>query len=77
MIRDLIKEVQPEEIVLEICDERFDEELRAILSHPNYDRIMAKVHLLLDQNDPKKVTRFKEIALEHGNFELLVGFDTC
>jgi hypothetical protein len=77
LIRDLIRDIKPEEIVMELCDERFDEELRAILSHPNYDKTMAKVHLLLDQNDPEKVARFQEIALDHGNFELLVGFDTC
>lgn len=37
VIRDFIKEIQPEEVVLELCDERFDEELRDILNHPNFD----------------------------------------
>jgi hypothetical protein len=33
--------------------------------------------LLLDAKDPEKITRFKEIAIDHGNFEMLIGFDTC
>lgn len=48
MIRDFVKELEPEEIVMEICDERFEEEITGILSHPNYDKTMKKVHLLLD-----------------------------
>lgn len=48
MIRDFIKELAPEEIVLEICDERFQQEITDILSHPNYEKTMKKVHLLLD-----------------------------
>lgn len=77
LVRDFIKELQPEEIVLELCDERFENEIRDILSHPNYDKTMNKVHLLLDAHDPEKITRLKDIAIDHGNFELLVGFDTC
>lgn len=77
LVRDFIKELQPEEIVLELCDERFENEIRDILSHPNYDKTMNKVQLLLDAKDPEKITRLKDIAIDHGNFELLVGFDTC
>ena len=43
LVRDFIKELQPEEIVLELCDERFESEIRDILSHPNYDKTMNKV----------------------------------
>ena len=43
LVRDFIKELQPEEIVLEFCDERFESEIRDILSHPNYDKTMNKV----------------------------------
>lgn len=77
LIRDFIKEMTPEEVVLEMCDERFDDEIREILSHPNYDRTMQKVHLLLDQSSPDKLTRLREIALDAGNFESIVAFDQC
>jgi hypothetical protein len=77
LIRDFIKELGPEEIVLEICDERFEKEITEILSYPNYDKIMKKVHLLLDKEHPEKLVRLKEIAIDHGNFEMLVGFDQC
>lgn len=60
-----------------MCDERFDEEIRDIITHPNYDKIMQKVQKLLNQENPEKVTKFQEIAVDHGNFEMLLGFDTC
>lgn len=43
IIRDFIKEIKPEEIVLEMCPERFDAEMRDILNHPNFDKTMGKV----------------------------------
>jgi hypothetical protein len=43
LIRDFIKDVTPEEVVMEMCDERFDEEIRDIITHPNYDKVINKV----------------------------------
>ena len=56
LIRDFIKEIGPEEIVFEMCDERFDEEIRDIITHPNYTQIFSKVQKLLSQEEPEKVT---------------------
>lgn len=47
IIRDFCREIQPEQVVLELCDERYEEELQDIVTHPNYDRTMNHVHKLL------------------------------
>lgn len=48
LIRDFIKDIGAESVVLELCEERYQDELSEIVSHPNYDRTMATVHKLLN-----------------------------
>ncbi len=60
-----------------MCDERFDEEIRDIITHPNYDKVINKVQKLLREDKPEFVTELNEIAVDQGNFEMLIGFDTC
>ena len=78
VIRDFLREVGPEQVVLEMCDERYRDELEDIVSHPNYDRTMSQVHRLLSQKNPRRLLKFEDqIAINQGNFEYLVGLDTC
>lgn len=60
VIRNFLKEVAPEQVVLEMCDERYQEELEDIITHPNYDRTMSQVHRLLSQKNPKRLLRFED-----------------
>ena len=48
MIRDFIREVAAENVVLELCDERYEDEFYEIISHPNYDKTFNQVHKLLN-----------------------------
>ena len=41
MIRDFLRELSPEHLVLEMCDERYQDEFQDIIGHPNYDRTMS------------------------------------
>lgn len=78
MIRDFLREMGPEQLVLEMCEERYEDEMQDIIGHPNYDRTMSQVHKLLSQKKPKRMLRFEnQIAVNQGNFEFLVGLDTC
>ena len=78
MIRDFIKEVGAENVVLELCDERYEDELYEIISHPNYDRTFNQVHKVLSQKRPQRLLKFEDqISVNQGNFEFLVGLDTC
>lgn len=60
MIRDFIRKMGPEQIVIEMCDERYEDEIQDIISHPNYDRTMSQVHKLLSQKKPKRMLRFED-----------------
>ena len=60
-----------------MCDERFDGEMRDIITHPNYDRVIGRVQKLLTQEEPSKVAKLDDISVDHGNFEMLIGYDTC
>ena len=78
MIRDFIKDVGAENVVLELCDERYEDELYEIISHPNYDRTFNQVHKVLSQKRPQRLLKFEDqISVNQGNFEFLVGLDTC
>ena len=56
LIRNFTKELQADTVVLELCEERYQDELMEILSHPNYDRTLNTVHRLLTQNPDKLLT---------------------
>ena len=57
LIRNVIKDLQAENVVLEICDERYEEEIADIIGNPNYDRTLAQVHRLLDK-DPERLLKY-------------------
>lgn len=63
LIRDFIKDLRAESVVLEMCEERYAEEMQDILEHPKYDNTMATVHKLLER-DPKRLLKYKEIAVD-------------
>lgn len=44
LIRKLVRDLQAEQVVLELCDERYDTELAPIIEHPNYSNTMEQVH---------------------------------
>ncbi len=53
LIRDLIKDVHPETVLLELCQDRYEHWFYDALSHPNYDRTLTDVHRLLDSSPEK------------------------
>ena len=78
MIRNFIKDLGAENVVLELCEERYEDEIYDIISHPNYDRTFNQVHKLLSQKKPQRLLKFEDqIAVNQGNFEFMVGLDQC
>lgn len=57
LIRNFVKELQAENVVLEMCEERYNDEVYEIVSHPNYDKTFTHVHKLLDKN-PERLLKF-------------------
>lgn len=40
LIRKVVRDLQAEQVVLELCDERYETELEPIIDHPNYNHTM-------------------------------------
>lgn len=76
LIRDVMRDLRPDALVLEMCDERFEKWLSEIVAHPNYDTAMQNVHNILTKR-PEKLVEYDEISVEDSNLEYLVAFDYC
>jgi len=63
--------------VLELCDERYEDDIGPVLAHPNYDKTMTGVHRRLDKDKADKLLDYDKIAINEGSFEMLVGLDQC
>ena len=37
LIRDVVRDLRPESIVVEMCDDRYNRWLADVINHPNYD----------------------------------------
>jgi len=71
-----MRDMRPDSLVLELCDDRYERWLKEVIAHPNYDSMMQTVHNILDKK-PHKLTEYKEIDIEDSNLEYLVGLDYC
>jgi hypothetical protein len=40
-----------------MCEERYEEEMAEIISHPNYDRTLTHVHKLIDSK-PERLLKY-------------------
>ena len=79
LIRDLIKDVKPESVVLEMCQDRYEHWFYDAISHPNYDRTLSEVHKILDSDSPGDLLSYKglDVSKASAHLEYLVGLDVC
>ena len=56
-VRDFIKKVEADNLVVEMCEERYEDEIADIVAHPNYDNTMTNVHKFLSRKKPEKILR--------------------
>ena len=76
LIRDLLRDLRPEALVVEMCDDRHARWLQEVIAHPNYDNTIVQVHNILDKK-VEKLKEFDQIELEDSNMEYLIGIDYC
>ncbi|TNV80913.1 hypothetical protein FGO68_gene11472 [Halteria grandinella] len=78
-IRNLIKEVKPEVVVLEMCNERYEHWFFDAISHPNYDHTLMDVHRILDTGKALDLKGYKglDLSKSSSHVEFLVGLDQC
>ena len=60
-----------------MCDERYDDQLTDVITHPKYYTTLQQVHRILESDNPDRLLKYDQISLNSGNFELLVGLYTC
>jgi len=78
-VRNLIKEVKPEVVVLEMCQDRYDHWFYDAIAHPNYDKTLIDLHRVLDQGRGEGILAYKGIDASKtaSHLEFLVGLDQC
>eukprot|EP00351_Strombidinopsis_sp_SopsisLIS2011_P000599 CAMPEP_0116870592 /NCGR_PEP_ID=MMETSP0463-20121206/555_1 /TAXON_ID=181622 /ORGANISM="Strombidinopsis sp, Strain SopsisLIS2011" /LENGTH=104 /DNA_ID=CAMNT_0004507393 /DNA_START=222 /DNA_END=536 /DNA_ORIENTATION=+ len=69
--------MEPDNVVLEMCDDRYKNELYEIMASPTYSSTLQDVHQILDTGNFDKLLDYPNIAVDQGNFELLIGLDQC
>jgi hypothetical protein len=72
----MMKEMRPESIVVEMCDERYDRWLADVVAHPNYEKTISEVHKILD-SEPMQLLDYEQIDIEDSNLEYLLAIDYC
>ena len=77
MIKSLVKDVKPEVVLLELCDDRYDDWFNELAQHPNYDKYMTELQDLVDKKKIEKLMDYKRLQLDNSNFEYLIGMDYC
>ena len=41
LVRDVVRDLRPESLVIEMCDDRYDRWLADVVAHPNYDSTVS------------------------------------
>ncbi|CDW84757.1 UNKNOWN [Stylonychia lemnae] len=77
LIRDLVKDVKPDTVLLEMCQERYDNWLYDTVSDPNYDKKMERLYKLLDKEDYDQIIKGNQLDLDSSYLEMLSGMDLC
>lgn len=76
LIRDVMKDLRPESLVVEMCDQRYERWLAEVIAHPNYDSTISTVHKIMDKK-PEKLKEYQDIDILDSSMEYLIGIDYC
>jgi len=76
-VNNFIRESQPNNVVVELCDERFNNHYNAVMKHPKYEAIIEKFYKILDDEEKVKKLGQKSDLIELKEMEYLLGVDIC
>lgn len=57
LIRNIVRDLRPESVVVEMCDDRYNRWLADVIAHPNYDSTISQIHRIMDKK-PEKLLEF-------------------
>lgn len=59
IVRNIIKDVRPSSVILELCQSRYKEIYEPILQHPGYEHTMKRVNQYIDDGDIEGLSKYK------------------
>jgi hypothetical protein len=71
-----MKDLRPDSLVLEMCNDRYERWIADAVADPNYDALIGVVHRVVDK-DPEKLLKLEHLDIYNSNIEYLIGFDFC
>lgn len=77
LVNSFIRELNPRNVIVELCNERFNERYNHIMKHPSFEAIMLKFYNVLQNEDKVKRLGQKSNLIELKEMEYLIGIDLC
>jgi len=77
LINDFILESKPQNVVVEMCDERFNESLNEVMKHPKYEMLMERFYEAIEDNDKLVKLSKKSNLSDIRGLEYMVAIDIC
>ena len=74
IVRNLIAKSKPANVLLELCDERFEQRFNDVMQHPNYKYSINNVHTVIDE-DHALLSEISPFPAE--DLPWLLAIDTC
>lgn len=77
MIADFIKDSKPQNVVVELCDERFNTFFNDVMKHPKYEMLIDKFYQVLHNEEKAKLLSEKSNLIDVKGLEYLIAIDFC
>ena len=77
LVNNFIRESSPQNVVVELCDERFNEHYDYVMKHPKFEAIMEKFYNILDNEEKVNKLGQSSDLIELKEMEYLIGIDVC
>ena len=75
MIADFIKDSRPQNVVVELCDERFNAYFNDVMKHPKYEMLIGKFYQILHDEEKAKTLSEKSNLIDLKGMEYLIAID--
>ena len=75
MIADFIKDSKPQNVVVELCDERFNTFFNDVMKHPKYEMLIDKFYQILHNEEKAKLLSEKSNLIDIKGLEYLIAID--
>jgi hypothetical protein len=75
LVKNFVTESKPENLVVELWDERFNSRYNDVMKHPKYEPIMEKFYKIIEDEERVKKLSDRSDLIELFEMEYLIGID--